>query len=138
MSNRYEGLQQVPLFADLSRKDLAHVDRLATRLDRPAGNVLLREGELAHEMYVIVDGTAEVVRDDEVLGELGPGDFVGEMALLAHARRTSTVRATSDLTVLHLEGRSFHQLLEDVPSIAVQLAITMAERIASNADLHSA
>lgn len=138
MSNRYEGLQQVPLFADLNRKDLAHVDRLVTQLERPAGSVLLREDDIAHEMYVILDGTAEVVRGDDVLGELGPGDFVGEMALLARSRRTSTVRATTDVTVLHLEGRSFRQLLEDVPSIAVQLAITMAERITRNADHDSA
>lgn len=134
MSNRYEDLQRVPLFANLSRKDLAHVDRLATQIARPAGSVLLREGDIAHEMYVIESGTAEVLHGDEVIGHLGPGDFVGEMALLAHSRRTSTVRATTDLTVIHLEGRSFRKLLEDVPSIAVQLAITMAERITRNAD----
>ncbi|HSB85569.1 MAG TPA: cyclic nucleotide-binding domain-containing protein, partial [Ilumatobacteraceae bacterium] len=78
----HDHLREIPLFADLDDDELDAVARVATELDLPAGRVLMREGEFAHEMLVIITGTLEVTRDGEHIADIGPGGFAGEMALL--------------------------------------------------------
>lgn len=134
--NKYhEHLRQVPLFADLDDDELDHVGQAATELDFKAGKVLMREGSTAHEMFVITSGTVEVTRDGEHVADIGPGGFAGEMALLTHAHRNSTVTATTDITVIHIDGRSFSALLAEVPQIAVKMLPIVATRVAT--DHHS-
>jgi CRP-like cAMP-binding protein len=131
--NQYhEYLRQVPLFADLDKSELNHVAQAATDLDLDAGNVLMREGALANEMVVVVDGMLEVTRDGEHVADIGPGGFAGEMALLTHAHRNSTVVTKTKCSVLHIDGRAFSALLEDVPEIAVKMLPIVAGRVTSS------
>lgn len=65
----------------------------------PAGEVLLRQGDPGHELYLVLDGVAEVAVDGRVLGEVGPGAVLGERALLETGRRTATVTARTPLVV---------------------------------------
>ena len=85
-----------------------------------AGDTVVRQGEAAHHLYIIVQGQAtitrlgvgvECVREVEV-GTLGPGQFFGEIGLLAGAPRATTVRAQTDLQLLAVDRRTFHQLFE--------------------------
>lgn len=133
----HDHLREVPLFATLDDDELDAVGRTATELDFPAGKILMREGERAHEMFVVISGTVAVTHDGEQIATVGAGGFVGEMALLAHGSRTSTVTAATDVDVLHIDGREFGTLLAQVPTIAVKMLPVIAARVVANSDHHS-
>lgn len=138
MAKHYnEHLKQVPLFADLSDDELESISRAATELDYPAGKVLMREGSVAYEMFVVTSGKLEVTRDGEFVAEIGPGGFAGEMALMTHAHRNSTVTTATDTSVIHIDGRSFSSILHDVPELAVKMLPVVAARAAANSENHS-
>ncbi len=128
----HDHLRQVPLFADLTDHELDEVGRAATELGFPPGEVLLREGTVAHEMFVVLSGELEVTRDGEHVADIGPGGIAGEMALLTHAHRNSTVTARTPVELIHIDGRSFSALLEDVPQIAVKMLPVVATRVTEN------
>jgi CRP-like cAMP-binding protein len=130
----HEHLERVPLFAGLTEDELDLVARSATQLDYRAGKVLMTEGGVAHEMFVVVEGTLEVSRDGEHVADLGPGAFAGEMALLTKAHRNSTVTAKTDVSVLHIDGREFQTVLHDVPTIAAKMLPVVAARVVANTD----
>jgi CRP/FNR family cyclic AMP-dependent transcriptional regulator len=125
----HDYLRQVPLFADLGHDELEVVGRAATELALPEGEVLMREGALAHEMFVILDGNVEVTRGGRHVADIGPGGFAGEMALLAHTKRDATVTCTTPTRVLHIDGRSFSTVLEDAPHVAVKMLPIVAARV---------
>ena len=135
--SHHEHLRQVPLFASLDAKELDAVGLTATELEYPAGRVLMREGERAHEMYVLVHGTVDVTKDGAHVADVSDGGFVGEMALLAHSPRNSTVTAKTDIVVLHIDGREFSTLLTRVPTIAAKMLPVVAGRVVANSDHHS-
>ena len=132
----HEHLQQVPLFAELDHDELDAVGQTATELDYEAGRVLMRQGARAHEMFVVMEGTVSVTKDGEHVADIGAGGFVGEMALLAHSPRNSTVTAASDVVVLHIDGREFGTLLDRVPEIAAKMLPIVAARVIANSDDH--
>ena len=136
--NQYHDyLRQVPLFADLDKSELDHVSQAATDLELPPGNVLMREGSMANEMVVVVDGTLEVTREGEHIADIGPGGFAGEMALLTHSRRHATVTTKTACSVLHIDGRAFSALFEDVPELAVKMLPIVASRVSAISVQHS-
>lgn len=130
----HDHLTSVPLFAGLSADDLDAVAHAATQLDYSAGKVLMREGEVAHEMFVVVDGTLEVTRGGQFVADIEAGGVAGEMALLTRAHRNSTVTTKTDVSVLHIDGREFSTVLETVPLIAAKLLPVVAGRMAENSD----
>jgi CRP-like cAMP-binding protein len=132
----HDYLRQVPMFADLDDGELDAVGQAATDLDMKAGSVIMREGATAHEMVIVVNGTLEVTRDGEHVADIGPGGIAGELALLTRAHRNSTVTAKTDVTMLHIDGREFASLLEDVPEIAVKMLPVVAQRAHDNAHEH--
>ncbi len=106
-------LRTVPLFADLGRKELESVGRLADTVDVPEGKVLMREGQSGAEMFVIASGSVVVEREGREVARLGPGEVVGEVALLSEGPRTATVTTTEPSTLFVLGHREFHTLLAD-------------------------
>lgn len=135
--SHHEHLRQVPLFANLNADELDAVGMTATELDYRAGHVLMREGARAHEMFVLIDGTVEVTKDGEHIADVDAGGFVGEMALLSHSTRNSTVTAKTDVVVLHIDGREFTTMLTRVPTIAAKMLPVVAARLAENSEHHS-
>lgn len=133
----HDHLERVPLFAGLSEDELDVVARAATQLDYRAGKILMTEGSIAHEMFVVVEGQLEVTRDGQHIADLGPGSFAGEMALLSHARRNSTVTAATDVSVIHIDGREFQSVIHDVPTLAAKMLPVVAARVTANSDAHS-
>ncbi len=122
-------LQQVPLFAACSRKDLQLVARGAEDVRVPAAKTLISEGETGHEFFVILDGTARVSRHGRKIATLGPGDAFGELALLEKAPRNSTIVAESDMELVVLGQREFAGLIDEVPGFARKLLAGMAKRL---------
>jgi CRP/FNR family transcriptional regulator, cyclic AMP receptor protein len=124
-----ELLAGVPLFADLSKKQLAQVSNLATRLDLPAGKVLAREGDPGHEFIVVLEGEIEIKKGDEVIATRDAGSYVGEIALLEHRPRTATVVTTTPVVADIIGQREFNTLLDDEPKIAEAIRAKSAERL---------
>ena len=130
----HENLTGIPLFAGLDDDELDLVAQAATELRFPAGRVLMREGDVAHEMFIVTDGTLEVTRGGQHVADIGAGGFAGEIALLTHQHRTSTVACSTDCTVLHIDGRVFSTVIEETPGIAAKMMPIIAARLSENAD----
>jgi CRP/FNR family transcriptional regulator, cyclic AMP receptor protein len=131
--DRYlDHLAQIPLFSHCSKKDLRLVSRQLTELDIDEGAVLLSEGERATYFLVVVEGSLAVRRNGRKVATLGPGEVVGEMALLMDRPRTATVSAAEPSKVLVGERRSFEALLDEVPGLAKKVLKSLAHRVADN------
>ena len=125
-----ERLAAVPLFEGLSKKQLRRISSLMTRIDRPAGQVLTREGEQGSEFFIVLEGEVEVRQGDRVIATRRPGDYVGEIALVDRRPRTATVVATTPVSVEVLSRREFVSLLAEAPELSEQIMATMARRLA--------
>ena len=123
-------LAAIPLFQDLSSRQLAVVDRLVTTTDVVAGTELIRQGASGREFVVVVDGEADVRRDGEVIATRGPGAFFGETALLLDQPRNASVVAATDMVIAVIERRDFKQLLEEHPDLHAPLLEATARRLA--------
>lgn len=130
-----EQLAAVPLFADLSKKELREVSSLATRLEFPAGKELTRQGEFGNEFIIVLEGEVEVRIDDEVIATRGPGEYFGEIALLDDVPRTATVVATTPVSAEVIGRREFASLMKDVPDLEKQISAVAEQRIAEDDQL---
>jgi CRP/FNR family transcriptional regulator, cyclic AMP receptor protein len=121
-------LETSPLFAGLSRRQTRGLgDQFSEGVFAP-GHRILSKGMDGMEFFVIVDGTVEVSRDDEVLAVLGPGDFFGEVASVDGGPHTATVRTMSQVRCLFLANRSLRPFLLEHPQVAVRLVDEMVRR----------
>jgi CRP/FNR family transcriptional regulator, cyclic AMP receptor protein len=125
-------LKDVPFFSSLSKRDLTTVAQQMEEIDIPDGKELVREGDFGHEFFLIVDGTAEVVRGGARIAERGPGEFFGEMALLDEERRTATVTAKSPMRVLVMTRQNFRALDGTAPEIHATVAEAIEARRAAS------
>jgi CRP/FNR family cyclic AMP-dependent transcriptional regulator len=86
-------------------------------------------------MFAVVGGTLEVTRGGEHVADVGPGEFVGEMALLTGDERNATVTVATDARVLHLDGRALSVLIDDTTQMAAKMLKVVARRAADNSAL---
>ncbi len=100
-------LRQVPLFAPLELKSLERVAQQLVRIELPAGDVLIREGDEGDRFYVIESGQMTASFEGTVLRQMGAGDPFGEIALLRDVPRTATVTADEPTVVLALDRADF-------------------------------
>ncbi|MEZ5180155.1 MAG: cyclic nucleotide-binding domain-containing protein [Acidimicrobiales bacterium] len=128
-SKHLEHLAEIPLFTALSKRDLQRIAKASNEVSRPAGSVLVDQGDAGREAFVIIDGTATVKRNGRKVGTLTAGDSVGELSLLDHGPRTATVTADTDITVLVLSAREFAGVIEEVPGLAQKLLGQLAGRV---------
>jgi CRP-like cAMP-binding protein len=122
-------LSRAPLFEGLSKKDLKELARLTEDLEMPAGTVLCKEGSLGYEFFVIVEGEVDVRQKGKHIGTRGPGDFVGEIALIENVRRTATVTAKTPLRFFVLTRQSFWGLVDHHPQVERKILTTLARRL---------
>ena len=127
-------LKRVPLFAGCSKSELGALALTADELDLRNGYVLTREGQPGREFFVLVEGTVEVTQKGTRIGELGAGDWLGEIALLTKGPRTATVTSTSPVRILVITDRTFRRVVEEMPSIALKVLASVGERLGHDAD----
>jgi len=125
-----KSLEAIPLFRDLSKKDREQIARWADEVDVPPGFHLLEQGAFPHEFFVVEEGTVAVTKDGAHITDLGPGDFFGEIAILEHDRRTATVVAATQATLIVMLARDFETMAEQLPDVADQVRAAIRERIA--------
>ena len=128
---KIELLRTVPLFGGLRDRELERISALADIIDLPADRRIMSQGERGAEMFVLVSGTAHIERDGESLGDRGPGEVLGEIALLDGGPRTATVTLTEPSRLLVLARREFQTLLDEFPEVRLQILETVAHRLRS-------
>lgn len=128
-SKHLEHLAEIPLFSALNKKDLQRIAKASNEITLPAGTVLVDQGDMGREAFVLIEGTATVARNGRKVGTLSAGDAVGELSLLDHGPRTARVTADSDLTALVLSAREFAGVIEEVPGLAHKLLAQLAGRV---------
>ncbi len=126
-------LADQPLLADLPPELRELVEHSFVVLRLQFGEALFEQGDAADGYYVIAEGTARVLKDGEdgeevSLNVLGPGAAFGETALIEGTPRTATVRASSELTVLRLDGGVFRALMELHPALATTFEVSARTR----------
>jgi CRP-like cAMP-binding protein len=126
--------RNLPIFAGCTEEELAEIDRLADEVHVEAGRTVIRQGDLGQEFAVIVEGEADVVKDDETVARIGPGAYFGEVALLDSITRTASVVAATDMTLEVIDRRGFNTLLDDLPALSRSMLKGMAHRLAELED----
>jgi CRP/FNR family transcriptional regulator, cyclic AMP receptor protein len=130
---KVELLKKVPLFSGCSKSELTQLAKTADELDVREGTVLTREGKSGREFFVLISGTARVTKKGRKVADLGPGDWLGEIALLTDSPRTATVTATSAVDLLVITDRRFRTVVETMPSIALKVLSSIGERLSRDA-----
>lgn len=126
---KLELLKTVPLFAACSPREIERLGMLTEEVDLPAGRVLFNQGDSAQELFIVVSGQVRVERNGSVLAVRGPGEFFGEIALVAEGERTATATCLSPSRLLVLGHRDFHSLMDEFPDLKVRVLETLAKRV---------
>jgi CRP-like cAMP-binding protein len=126
-------LRLVPLFQGCSDEDVARLARVVCRLRLPAGSVLATQGEPATALVLLIEGTAEVRRDGQLIGQLGPGDHAGARSLLVPQPCPSSVVAMGEVVVNRVGADEFRRLVTTTPALAWPLLESLTGLSADNA-----
>lgn len=132
MDQKLEALARVPLLADLKPKELEEVGQLSDIVDVEAGYVLMREGAPGHEFFVILAGSVAIETGGRTVASLGPNDFLGEIALIDHGRRTATATTTTPARLIVMGTQEFKSLLSQHADIALTILEALAKRVRAN------
>lgn len=125
-------LASVPLFSSLS--DDAR-GRLATWISESSvseGKHLVDQGDYSYDLFIIQDGTAEVLHDDRHVADLRQGDFFGEIGILERAQRNATVIARSPMRLLTLSSWDVKRVKRAAPEVLDQLTAAIEARSGSS------
>jgi CRP-like cAMP-binding protein len=124
-----DDLKSIWLFSSCTGAELRKIRSSLDSVSVPAGKILVEEGHIGQEFFIIVDGKAAVTRNGKKVATLGPGDHFGELALLDRRPRSASVVSETGLDVLVMSQRQFNSLLESVPTIARKLLSALATRL---------
>ena len=119
---------RVPLFSELNANEIADIMQLLRAQQIEPGEMIVRRGDPAHSMYFIASGEVEIEMPQERL-RLGVGHFFGEIAVLRRARRSATITALERTSLLVLDARDLHALMERAPRLAERLHAAARERL---------
>lgn len=131
-SNGGIDLAQIGIFSELSKRELKSVSKLMTELELTEGAVLTKQGEPGREFMIITSGTAKVEIDGVTVAHLGPGDFLGELAVISGTPRTATVTATSPMVLEILNRREFMTLLDESATLGRKILVGAVKRLQMN------
>ena len=130
-------LRRVPLFERLEPEDLLRVAMIARERSFEPGSTLIREGEVGDEMFVLLDGAVHVTRrapdgTERPVRDYGPGDHIGELAVLREGPRAGTVTAgDGPVRTLVIGGEGLQSILRERPAAAMAMLATLAERVSA-------
>jgi CRP/FNR family transcriptional regulator, cyclic AMP receptor protein len=125
-------LRALSLFGELDHHDLSQLARWVREAEFPVGEVLFEQGAMPSDLFIIEEGSVRVVRDGEQVATLGPGDVVGEMALLKLERRWASVTAIEHLRAVALGADDLASMTQEMPELADRLREIMLRRQRDN------
>jgi len=125
--------KRVPLFADLSPRDIKQVAAMAEEVSFSHGDLIVRQGEVGDVMFIIASGEVSIISNQnqkEVeLARRKSGEYVGEMALISKEPRSATVTAVGEVRTLAINQKSFESLLRDRPDVSLAVIQVLCERL---------
>lgn len=127
-------LGRVELFSGLKGKHLKRVAESMTARAFALGDEITKEGEVSVGFYVIEQGSAIVTMHGDQVGELGPGDFFGEISLIAETPRAATITAETELRCYAMTSWDFRSLVEGNGEIAWAILASTARKLYENAE----
>jgi CRP-like cAMP-binding protein len=124
-------LSEVQLFSGLSSRQLNRLTKMAREVMHEPGKTVADEGHGAAAFHVVLDGSGDVLVHGEHRRRIGPGDYFGEISLIDGLPRSATVQVSGDapMRTLAIFRTDFNQLLEDDPTFARTLLITLCSRL---------
>ena len=134
---RVDSLRTIPAFAELPAARLRLLAQAAEEVHFGSGEVIVREGEPGDAVYALTKGEAEVwlmnaPKGPARLRTMGSGHLFGETAVLYQGLRSATIKAKTDVTAVKLSGQEFLGLMRSTPGVALQIAVILAQRLASD------
>jgi CRP-like cAMP-binding protein len=133
VAGNLEFLKRVSWFEDLDQKSLDAIANAAVEQSYQPGQFIMRQGDTGVGAFIIRSGKVDVIQDRDgreiTLATLGPGDVVGEMALLDEFPRSASVRASEPTTALGIQRWHFRGILESHPQLALALLPILTRRI---------
>ena len=133
MAGDTDFLRRVPWFAELDDRALESIANSAVEQRYQPGQVILRQGDTGAGAFIVKAGKVEIVQErdgkETSLGILGPGQVIGEMALLDEFPRSATARAVEPTTLLGIQRWHFRGILESHPQIALALLPMLSRRV---------
>lgn len=133
MATNTDVLRAVPLFAGMTDGSLTSIADLAQEATYDPASAIVREGDPGESFVVIVKGGATVEQDGRTVNLLGPGDFLGEIALIDGGPRTATVTATEPIAALVIDRSGFRRLMDQHPGVRHDLLIALTQRLRQRA-----
>jgi CRP/FNR family transcriptional regulator, cyclic AMP receptor protein len=122
-------LRAVPLFDGCSKRQVRRLAREADVVGFEPGRRIVEEGQTGEALFVVLEGSARVVRDGREVGALIPGDFFGELSALDGGPRTASVVAETPMETLRLFRHTLRKIVEDEPGLALGLLEGLARRL---------
>jgi CRP/FNR family transcriptional regulator, cyclic AMP receptor protein len=116
-------------FSMFTPEEIALISASGTRVTLPEGWAPISESTGADKAYVILDGKVSVRAHGDEVAQLGPGDIVGEQAILNHSLRTATIVALTPLELIHFTKDHLDRLNVEMPAFHEALEKTAAERL---------
>lgn len=129
LDDRTRLLAGTRLFAGVDADGLARIAARIREIDIPAERVIARQGEIGTGFYVMVTGSARVVRDGATIAHLGPGDFFGELSVLDGRPRVAQVVSDEPTTCLALASWDFEAVVVEQPTVALAILRGLAGRL---------
>jgi CRP-like cAMP-binding protein len=117
MEDKLELLRRVPLFAKCDAADLAEIAKITEEIQTRERTVITHEGRQEGHFFIVLSGSVRISREGRTINLLGPGDFLGEIALLDGGPRTATATTEEPTTLLAIRNAAFHELLDRSPSV---------------------
>lgn len=128
-------LRAIPLFSGLDDYAIERLVAMSEEIELKPGDYLMREGEIGDSMYIVAAGKFQIRKKagdaEVVLAERGPGEVIGEMAVVDQAPRSASVMALTNARVLRIDQEMFMALLDWSPSSARAILKTFGQRLRS-------
>ena len=129
MEDKLELLRQVPLFSECDGPALEEISKVAEEIQARERTVLTHEGRQEGHFFIVLSGSVRINREGRTINMLGPGDFLGEIALLDGGPRTATATTEEPTTLLAIRNDAFHRLLDRSPSVRTAILAAAGARL---------
>jgi len=123
-------LTKFPIFQTLTQTDIKKLVPMLKMKKFPKGSTIMKKGDPASNLFIIISGKAEVMVDDTTIGVMGRGDVFGEISLLIGTPVGASIKVSEIITVLFIYGKDFKKVLNMFPSLQMYFARLLAQRLA--------
>ncbi|MGI9524631.1 MAG: cyclic nucleotide-binding domain-containing protein [Hyphomicrobiaceae bacterium] len=126
-------LKKIPMFHDVEMAKLRLFALSGERMAYDAGDVIFRQNEPSEALYVILDGSVDVILESPAgrlrVAQISEGNMFGETGVLCDKSRTATIEAATPVTVIQIDRHTFNEVARDVPQLSLAIARELARRV---------